>query len=296
MSIIFVFLDGVGLTSAGPDNPLADASMPALHALLGGPLVSEQVQDSAGVLLRGIDATLGVAGTPQSGTGHTALLCGVNAAAMHGRHQPAFPPVALRPLLAEQSVMQRVQACGGSVAFANAFPAERISAMQAGQARRSASVIAAMGAGVTLRTLSDVAAGQALTWDITGEVLQAPPVTPVAAGQTLLRLAATADLVLFECFLPDLVGHGRIDADPAEVLTRIDALLGAVLAARRPADSLLVTSDHGNIESRCAPSHTRNPVPLLLVGPAATTFRRIVDITGVAGAIVSTLCRRESDP
>ena len=48
----------------------------------------------------GLDATLGVPGLPQSGTGHVALLAGVNAPALHGRHQPHFPPVALRPLAA----------------------------------------------------------------------------------------------------------------------------------------------------------------------------------------------------
>jgi len=38
MSLIFIFLDGVGLAPAGPDNPLASADTPSLRALLGGPL------------------------------------------------------------------------------------------------------------------------------------------------------------------------------------------------------------------------------------------------------------------
>src|SRR5689334_15884815 len=119
MSIIFVFLDGVGLAAAGPDNPLASADTPVLRALLGGPLTIEQIGDRvlegkdlesqfapqsaipsppSSILFKAIDATLGVEGLPQSGTGHVALLAGVNAAVLHGRHQPHFPPVALRPL------------------------------------------------------------------------------------------------------------------------------------------------------------------------------------------------------
>src|SRR5213594_1631737 len=104
MSIIFVFLDGVGLAPAGPDNPLTDADTSALRALLGGPLTIEQARarlakstkdegprtkdpalrplsfvlrpDGRQVLFKAIDATLGVAGLPQSGTGQTTLLAG----------------------------------------------------------------------------------------------------------------------------------------------------------------------------------------------------------------------------
>src|SRR3954468_19175091 len=95
MSLFFIFLDGVGLAPAGPDNPLADADMPAITALLGGPLAAGRAQAHDRLLLRGIDATLGIPGLPQSGTGQTALFTGVNAAALHGRHQPHVPPVAL---------------------------------------------------------------------------------------------------------------------------------------------------------------------------------------------------------
>jgi hypothetical protein len=139
MSVIFIFIDGVGLAPAGPDNPLASAPMPALRALLGGPLaigmadpgirrleMSNQspishLHSPAHVLFKPIDATLGVAGLPQSGTGHTALLAGVNAPALHGHHQPHFPPVALRPLLAERSIFRRAAERGRRATFANAF-------------------------------------------------------------------------------------------------------------------------------------------------------------------------------
>src|SRR5215216_5796749 len=133
MSLIFIFIDGVGLAPAGPDNPLASADTPYLRALLGGPLTIEQARDwglssdaqapspkpQAPILFKAIDATLGVDGLPQSGTGQTALLAGVNAAELHGRHQPHTPPVALRELLAERSIFQRVLARGGRATFAN---------------------------------------------------------------------------------------------------------------------------------------------------------------------------------
>ncbi len=256
MSIIFVFLDGVGMAPAAAGNPLSTVPTPNLRALLGGPLTSEAAQASPCILLRPIDAALGVDGLPQSGTGHVALLAGVNAPALHGRHQPNFPPVALRPLLAERSIFRRARQAGHAVAFANAFSPAYWQAVEARRIRRSASVIAAEGAGLPLRDLDDLRAGRALSWDITREAIHSrgegaglPLLAPELAGAQLASLARDHQLVFFECFLPDLAGHGRMgEGGVPDAIARIDGMLGGLLAARGPADTILITSDHGNIE------------------------------------------------
>jgi hypothetical protein len=341
MSLIFIFIDGVGLAPAGPDNPLADAPTPLLHALLGGPLTLEQarpprIEDRGWriedgdyplssilypqwqVLLKPIDATLGVAGLPQSGTGHTALLAGINAAALHGHHQPHFPPVALRGLLAERSIFRRVVERGGRAAFANAFGPGYWEALAARRIRRSASVIAAEGAGLRFRDGDDLREGRALSWDVTGEAMRgrgidAPLIAPRQAGANLARLALDYDLVFYESFLPDLAGHGRLttdhrpttndESDNAKrrssfvvghssvaaqihaVMSTLDGLIGGALYAMRAEDTLLVTSDHGNVESLAAPAHTYNPVPLLVAGPAAAAFAGAENIAEIADMI-----------
>jgi len=297
MTIVFVFLDGVGLAPAGPANPLSTEPSPRLRALLGGPLTLEQAREGPGLLLRPIDAALGVPGPPQSGTGHVALLAGVNAPALHGRHQPNFPPVALRPLLAERSLLRRASLAGLPVAFANAFTPGYWRAVEARRIRRSASVIAAEGAGVRLRDLDDLHAGRALSWDITGEAVVAhgegegfAPLTPAAAGAVLAGLARDHALVFFECFLPDLAGHGRLGpGGPARAVELVDGLLGGLLDARAPGDTLLVTSDHGNLEDAGSSVHSDAPVPLLAVGPAAPAFAGVERIDQVADAILAVL-------
>jgi hypothetical protein len=297
MSVIFVFLDGVGMAPNTTTNPLAVTPTAHLHALLGAPLTSEAAQDRPGLLLRPIDAALGVAGLPQSGTGHVALLAGVNAPALHGRHQPNFPPVALRPMLAERSLFRRARQAGHAVAFANAFSASYWQAIEARRIRRSASVIAAEGADLSLRTLDDLRADRALSWDITRQVLHGrgegadlPRVPPEAAGGHLADLAREHGLVFFECFLPDLAGHGRMgEGGVPDAIARIDGLLGGLLTARSPADTILITSDHGNIEDSTRPSHTRNPVPLLVIGPATAHFADVRRIDEVAEAILAAL-------
>ena len=297
MPLIFVFLDGVGLAQADPTNPLAITPTPHLRALLGGPLTLEHVQARATLLLRPIDAALGVPGSPQSGTGHVALLAGVNAPALHGRHQPYFPPVALRPLLVERSLFRRALAAGQSVAFANVFPPIFFEAVAQRRIRPSASVLAAQGANVPLRGLAELRAGLALSWDITGEALYArgatpdlPPITPAQAGARLAALARSHTLVFFECFLTDLAGHGRLGpAGPADAISRVDGLIGGLLAHMTAADTLLLTSDHGNLEDSTTTVHTEAPVPLLVVGPAAPAFAAIERLDQVADAVLAVI-------
>lgn len=297
MALIFIFLDGVGLAPAAPANPLAAAPTPRLRALLGGPLTAEQAVARPELLLRPIDAALGVPGPPQSGTGHVALLAGVNAPALHGRHQPNFPPVALRPLLAERSLFRRALAAGRSVAFANVFPPSFFEAVARRRIRPSASVLAAQAAGLPLRGLDELRAGLALSWDITGHALVArapeldlPPVAPEQAGARLAALARRHDLVFFECFLTDLAGHGRLGpTGPAEALARVDGLVGGLLDAMPPGASLLLTSDHGNLEDSSSTVHSEAPVPLLVAGPAAPAFAQVARIDQVADAVLAAL-------
>lgn len=297
MAIILIFVDGVGLAPATRHNPLADAPTPHLRALLGGPLTLEQVQERPALLLRPIDAGLGVPGAPQSGTGHVALLAGVNAPALHGRHQPNFPPVALRPLLAERSLFRRARAAGLAVAFANVFPPGYWRAIETRRLRRSASVIAAEAAGVRLRDLDDLRSGAATSWDITGQSLHArgeapdiPLVAPEEAGARLAALARTHALVYFEYVLTDLAGHGRLGAlGPREALGRVDGLIGGLLAARAPGDTLVLISDHGNLEDGTTSVHSEAPVPLLVAGQATAPFRRVERLDQVAGAVLASL-------
>ena len=100
-------------------------------------------------------------------------------------------------------------------------------------------------------------------------------------------LAAEFDLLLFESFLPDLAGHRRIE--PAWVLGILDDFLGGVLAHRSPGTTLVLCSDHGNLEDTTTKTHTTNPVPLLAIGPGAARFRQATAITDVAPAILGLL-------
>jgi phosphopentomutase len=126
-----------------------------------------------------------------------------------------------------------------------------------------------------------------------GEGDGVPIITPEQAARNLVALAADYDLLFFESFLTDLAGHGRLNIDLSLVLFNLDRFLAVLLDSLRPRDSLLLTSDHGNMEDTTAPGHTRNPVPLLVVGPTVPCFSRVNDLTGIKDAILSSLAEEE---
>jgi hypothetical protein len=293
--VCFVFLDGVGLGPTDAINPLAHADMPTTQRLLGRPLVDGPAVQASRLLFRPIDACLGVAGLPQSATGQTTLFTGVNAAQAVGRHLAAFPTTMLQEIIARHSVLKRVTEMGGRVTFANAYSPQYWDLAKERRLRHSATTWVNMAAGLPFRDLQDLAHGQAIYWDITHWVMRQrnghdiPLIEPEEAGCRLAGLAADHDLVLFESFLPDMVGHRRLDLAPEAVMTLIDRFLAGVLAHLPRDATLLLTSDHGNIEDAQTKVHTRHPVPLLAFGPGAMTFQSVEAITDVTPAILRLL-------
>ena len=291
-SVLFLFVDGMGLGSDSQGNPLAVTPMPAWESLVHGRLVQGIERREAGLLVRGIDATLGVPGLPQSATGQTTLFTGVNAARAAGFHIPAYPIKPLTTLLERYSVLKQAHERGFRVTSANAYSDAY---WQRKRPRHAASTLAIMAAGIPFRTEADLLAGDAVYWDITHEVARAsyaahlPPRTPDAAGRNLARLVADHDLVLYETFLPDLVGHRRLPWAPARVLALLDGLMRGLREALPPHATLLIVSDHGNLEDTSTRAHTYHPVPLIVAGPGADAFDAVHDLTGVTPAILDYL-------
>jgi 2,3-bisphosphoglycerate-independent phosphoglycerate mutase len=252
------------------------------------------------VELRALDATLGVPGLPQSATGQATLFTGVNAASLVGRHVPALPGPRLRKLLAEESVLRRLRRAGRSVTFANAFTAGYLEMLAGDRVRPSATTCAVLAAQVPLRRLDELLAGEAVSFDVCRDLfarrLGRPlsSILPAEAGRHLAAIAAGFHLTLYETFLPDLAGHRRWGVTPEEAVTRLDGLIGGFLEAADRELTLILVSDHGNVEEAGHRRHTRNPVPLLVVGPLAGSFTDVASLEHVAPRLVELLTGQQS--
>jgi 2,3-bisphosphoglycerate-independent phosphoglycerate mutase len=300
--VLLVFLDGVGIGVDDPEvNPFATARLPRLREMLGGRLPLREHLDGGGRItaeratLVPADATLGVPGRPQSGTGQTALLTGVNAPREFGRHFGSWVPTSLRATLAERSLLARALRAGRSAAFANAYPVGRFG-MEAFVGRRPAAPpLAAYAAGLLGRDRDELRGGRAVASSITNDRWRSdlradvPDVTAAEAGRNLAALAAEHHVTLFAHYDTDAVGHRGSLADCVAALERVDAFLGGVVDAL-PDDALLVVaSDHGNVEDVTA-GHTLNPVPVIAAGRGREALaERVRDLTHVTPALLDLL-------
>lgn len=285
MGVIVVFIDGIGLGENSPGrNPLASFQPQVLRLFRDAP---GPFPGGGRCLETRVD--MGVSGLPQSATGHTALWTGQNAARHIGRHLSGFPTPALRRLIEEHSLFRRLKEAGKNPTFANAY---RPVFFEKRPRWVSASTVMCESAGVPLRTVDQVRRGRALYMDLTNRVLLQHGLvertrTPQRAAQVLLSLAGDYDLTFYEFFLTDIEGHRGDLHSAVRLLQRLDLFLSCLVQGLAKDMSLLVTSDHGNIEEIDHPRHTFNPVATLLWGPLSQAFQsELLEITDITPGLL----------
>jgi len=93
-SIYFLFIDGIGLAPSTGSNPFWTNELPGFAALSESPAWTSEgfnMVDRPNLVVRAIDANLGMHGLPQSGTGQATIFSGVNCAELAGRHYGPSP-------------------------------------------------------------------------------------------------------------------------------------------------------------------------------------------------------------
>jgi hypothetical protein len=297
--VLVLFMDGVGLGDDDPEvNPFAQTELPTLQGLLDG---RRLVQNNGGYATRHatllpVDAHMGVPGLPQSGTGQTTILTGVNAPALLGRHYGPYPNQPLRELLSNGNLFHKLLLAGKPVAFANAYPDQFLDRLDRGTERLSANSRAAHLAGLKLRGPEELKAGRAVSSLLTNEYwrqwgYEVPELTGAEAGAQLVRLTEDHALTYFEFWYSDVAGH-RQDQDLATyVLRLLDDFISGILDALYLSRSLLlILSDHGNFEDLSTPKHTHNPALTMLVGAGhrdiAPRLLSLQDVTPTLEAIL----------
>ena len=283
MSVLLFFIDGLGIGARGASNPfdgLADAA----------PLAVFQNETAAPIfdgLLVPTDACLGIAGRPQSASGQTTILTGVNAAEQLGYHKQGFPNAALLAILREHSIFRQLCNAGiMPVTFANAYT-ERFFVERPRWV--SATTAAVEAAELNFRTVADLREGRAVFQDFTNSALIARGEnvrerTPEEAGTVLSTIVAEHRFTLYEYFITDKIGHLQDMKAAGSVIKALARMLRALLATLDlNRTTVILTSDHGNIEDLSTRNHTLNAVPTIIWGTArervAQQVHSLADIT-----------------
>jgi 2,3-bisphosphoglycerate-independent phosphoglycerate mutase len=280
VKVIFLFIDGVGLREEATDNPVNPEVCPALCRLIANHS-------------KPIDACLGVEGLPQSATGQATMFTGVNCPAAMKRHCEGFPCPELRKIIGENNLFLQLEKRGKKVRFADAY---LISSPEELEARRFKSVTTVMALTTpdVISTADDLVENKALMQDLTRETIQdrypdIPIIDPVQAAEHLFAIAQKNDFTLFEFFQTDVAGHSMDYERACEVLRTYDIFLAELVRLTDAAGiTLVMTSDHGNVEAAMDRGHTRNPVPFIACGPKENFLReRVENLQNVTPAVLA---------
>jgi hypothetical protein len=192
-----------------------------------------------------------------------------------GRHVQGFPTASLKGLIAKESLFRKLGKGGFKVTFANAFTPPFF---ENRPHWLSTTTVMCETAGVRLRKLEELVQGKSLFMDFTNHFLrdrgyEVPVRLPGEAAEILASLSREYDLCLYEYFLTDIVGHRGDFKDAVDLLRELDHFLWKVVERVDLTNtSVLITSDHGNIEDMRNSLHTANRVPTLLWGDIKKFF------------------------
>lgn len=282
-SVLLFFIDGLGIGERGENNPLARIENIAPLAYFKGE-TSDVI--SGGVMIP-TDANLGVEGRPQSASGQTTILTGINIPQTLGYHKQGFPNQAMRDIIAEHSIFLQLKKLGIEPnIFANTYTPNFFTDAPRW---KSATTCAVEAAAMQFRKLPDLLGRQAVFHDFTNETLRergfdAPLFSPAEAGEILAGLTTEYRFTLYEHFITDKIGHAR-DFEKAKIhLPKLAEIVRAVLQnVNLETTTVILTSDHGNLEDLSIRTHTLNKVPTVIWGrrrdDAAKMIRSLADIT-----------------
>ncbi len=231
-----------------------------------------------------IRSDMGIAGTPQSATGQTALFTGKNAAEVMNGHIPGFPGPTLRQVISQENLFSRMVEKGLEVTFANAYVQHSLQQLAKLRLRSVTTVMTETSLG-WVKNLHDLLAGNAVYHDLTGKTISGRfninKISPIRAAENLAKIAHENDFTLFEYFLTDRAGHKQDISFLAETLYEFSVFFCFLVELAANEISIILTSDHGNCEDPTTRLHTTNPVPFFLHGlpmPATETVTSIQDV------------------
>ena len=293
--VLMVFLDGVGIGKKDFQlNPFFKYGFNSFEKIFGTiPSLENPVIEKENLFLFPADATLGVSGLPQSGTGQVALFCGFNAPKFAGKHFGPFPFSTTVPILLKENILLHYKKNGGSF-FANAYPKIFFDYINSGRSRLSTTTLICNRAGIMFNNVTDVRNGRALTAELTNERWNRKlgynlhVIKPKTAARRLLRIASKNKFTLYEYYLTDHLGHWRLADEFDKLYSELDQFLFTLLDEMdKKKITLVICSDHGNLEDLSVKTHTLNPSLTITAGKnSKAIFRSVKSITDIKPAII----------
>jgi len=218
---------------------------------------------------------------------------------VEGRHITAFPTVKLRKVIAEWSIFKQIRELGLHPRFANAFNAGYFAHRHT---RFSVSTWSMLSGNIPFQTMDDLQRAEAVSHDLTNRFLNrlgfsVPVRRPSQSGKILSALISRFDFVFFEYMLTDMAGHHQDFHEAYYRLHQIREMMMTLLASvDLHQHTILLISDHGNLEDLSTNTHTRHFVPAILWGKDRESLaEKITQLEDITPAIVEYFHRCSDD-
>jgi len=231
---------------------------------------------------------------------------------MLGKHFGSFPNKKMRKIIKEENIFKKLIKIGKKPRFINAYPMHskifsypNIEISDSGtlifsenfsrKYKKRISVTTAMIVSnlITPSDEKDIICGNSLYQDFTNLSLiklglRIPEISPENAGKILNNISNNYDFSLYEYFQTDIYGHRKSFEEQIKLIQQLDEMIESLINNSDPKlDTILITSDHGNLEDSTTKSHTLNPVPLLVWGKGREILtKNIESLTDITPAII----------
>lgn len=285
--VMMIFVDGLGVGKNNPEiNPLVRFKLDFFSEFFGKfPTLKNSRIENKYFTIRPINATMGVEGLPQSGTGQTAIFCGFNASKFIGKHFGPYPYSTLKPIIQQKNIFIELEKRNLKTYFSNAYPQKFFDYLNNGRRTLSVTTFSYLSANKKLNDVNALLNQKAITAEIRNDIwntklgYQLPLIEPQKAGKIFYEISQDYHFNLFEYFLTDYAGHSR-DFDYAyDVLIRLDGFLEGIISQMNfSKDLLILVSDHGNLEDLSVKGHTRNPAVGIFVGRKHKEFAEKIKV------------------
>lgn len=286
-----IFIDGVGIGEKDYEyNPFFKFGFKIFNEIFKQtPYIQNQYLEKDGIFVFPSDARMGIEGLPQSGTGQVSIFCGINAPQFVGKHFGPFPYSTTIPIIAEKNIFKTYKDLKLTPYFANAYPKIFFDYIKSGKSRLSTTTLSCRLAGLKLNSVTELRQSKALTAEITNErwnqklSYHLKVIRAETAARRLLRIAGNNFFTLYEFYLTDHLGHGRIADEFDSVYNNLDRFLFTILSELQNEDlTLVICSDHGNFEDLSVKTHTLNPALTITAGKyareVAESIKNLTDI------------------
>lgn len=318
--LLFVFLDGVGVGDASKNNPFFIAQTRYLPFFSGGMVLPD------GTPVKAIDPILGVDGLPQSASGQATLFTGENIPLISG-HKGSHPNKFMRKIIKEKNILLQLNRKKHKATFINVYPFyskyftnRHVKILDDGSFEFSSEFPYPFKKTISVTTCMLIANGMqpfderallgetAIYQDFSNRLItqrikkllqghdkngiiktvDVPKFSAEKAGKILYRAYQKNHFTLYEYFQTDIFAHRHKFEERVSLIQNLDRFVKTLLLSMdRCTDTILITSDHGNMEDGSTFNHTQNPVPLLVWGKDSHILRdHIISIADVTPAIL----------